>query len=92
MISLFSIFISKLDLVTLFFFREKYDIVPFLLSAYFFDILLGFTLNCIIYNDDIVSESFENKGNLSLTTSIALSLLANLFNYLINKYLSNLID
>lgn len=92
LISLFSIFISKLDLVTLFFFREKYDILPFLLSAYFFDILLGFTLNCIIYNDDIVSESFENQGNLSFTTSIALSLLANLFNYLINKYLSNLID
>ena len=92
LLSVLSIFISKMDIIMIFYFREKFQLVTLLLSLFFFGLILDFTINAFMYTDDIASESFNNGGGLDMQTSLALSLLSNLICYIIIRIISHLIE
>ena len=72
----------KIELISTLFFSEPFSLFSITIPIYLLGILIDFTLNCLIYNDDIVSQKYNNNGKLSFYTSlILLFLILLLFNY-----------
>ena len=92
--TIFQIFISvitnKIGFLNLFFYRQQYSLFSLDISVYLFELLLDLTLNCILYSDDVVSQKFHNNGELSLITSISLSLISNIISSIAVFLLSKL--
>ena len=92
LISWFSIFISKVDIITILFFREKFELITILLSLFFLDLLLDFTVNALMYTDNVASDTYDNGGGIDMSVSIGLSLLSNLICYVIMNLISKLVE
>ena len=92
LISWFSIFVSKVEIITILFFRSKFELITILLSLFFFGLILDFTVNALMYTDDVASDTFDNGGGIDMSTSIALSLLSNLICYIIMGLITKLVE
>ncbi len=88
----FSFLFSKIELIALLFFPEKYTSYTITIQFYIFCLLFDFTLNAILYTDDIVSEKYYNNGKLSYFTSFLLSGIANLLTSIFIRFFRKLID
>jgi hypothetical protein len=78
-----SVLINKIELLTLFFFRNPYSSLSLSISIYLFELLLDLTMNCILYTDEVVSEKYHNNGELTMFTSLSLSLMSNIISSII---------
>ena len=80
--SFFKIFISvltnQIDAFHLFFYINPYSHFSLNFSSYLFELLLDLTINCFVYTDDIVSEKYHNNGQLTILTSLTLSIISNI--------------
>ena len=87
----FSFLFSKLELIATFFFPDPYSVYSITIPFYILCLLFDFTINALLYTDDIVSQKYVNGGKLGYFTSIVLSAISNLITFLFMKYLGKLI-
>jgi hypothetical protein len=78
-----SIVINKIGALSLFYCRHQYSHFSLDLSIYLFELLLDLAMNCILYTEDVVSEKYNNQGELSMFTSLYLSVISNIVSSLI---------
>ena len=92
--SFFAIFISvitnEIDLLNLYFYRHPYSHYSLSILIYLFDLLSDLTMNCFLYTDDVVSEKYHNNGQLSMITSLSLSIISNIISSIIVFIISKL--
>ena len=92
--SAFQIFISvitnEIGALNLIFYINPYSHFSLIFSIYLFELLLDFTMNCFLYTDDIVSEKYHNDGQLTILTTLSLSLFSNIASSIIAFIISKL--
>ena len=83
---------KKFELLNIIFNRDKYESIFLLLSAYTLGLLLDFTMNSLLYNDEFMEKKYNNNGKLDFYSSIILSFSSNIigacFAWLINKLIN----
>jgi len=88
----FSYFNDKIDLVQIFFYPKEFDHFSIDLSLFLYELLIDFTLNAILFSDDIISQKYYHNDSLLFIASNVLSISSNIFSslfvYLI-KFLVN---
>ena len=87
----FSFLFSKLELIATFFLPDPFSVYSITIPFYILCLLFDFTINALLYTDEIVSQKYVNGGKLSYFTSIVLSEIANLITFLFMKYFGKLI-
>ena len=92
--SLFQIFISiitkEIEILNLYFYRNQYSHFSLTISIYLLESLLDLTMNFLLYSDDVVSEKYNNNGELSTITSLTLSIISNIVSSIIVFIISKL--
>ena len=83
------IFFIKVELISTLFFPEPFALFSITIPIYLLGILIDFTLNALMYTDDIVSQKYSNEGKLALYTSIILGTVSNFITFLIMKNIRN---
>ena len=73
-----SVLSNQIDTLHLFFYVNPYSHFSLNFSIYLFELLLDLTINCFLYTDDIASEKYHNNGQLSIITSLSLSIISNI--------------
>ena len=86
----FSVLINEIETLSLILYRNPYSHFSLSLSIYLLELLLDLTMNCILYTDDVVSEKYHNNGELSMITSLSLSLMSNIISSFIVFIVSKL--
>ena len=86
----FSNFISKIDLIEILFFPQPYNILFVTLSGYLFSLMIDFTLNSLLFSDDVLSAKYKSGNNtlnfaLSELLSIISNIIGNILAYIILK-------
>lgn len=77
------LFLSKLDLITILFFREQYQLVSVSLTNFFFALFFDFAMNAVVFSDDVIAEKYHNKGSISIWTTFALTIASNFLSYIV---------
>ena len=77
------LFLNKLDLISLIFFREQYQLVSVSLTNYFFALFFDFTMNAVVFSDDVITEKYHNKGSISIWTTFTLTIASNFLSYIV---------
>ena len=75
----FSYFNDKIDLVQIIFYPKEFDHFSIALTLFLYELLIDFTLNALLFSDDVISQKYYNNGNLLLITSNILSVASNIF-------------
>ena len=86
-----SFLFSKIELISILFFPQEFNSYTITIQFYIFCLLFDFTLNAILYTDDIVSEKYYNNGKLSYLTSFLLSGIANFITAIFIRFFRKLI-
>ena len=73
-----SVVIKEIEILGLYFYRSPYSHYSLTISIYLLESLLDLTLNFLLYSDDVVSEKYNNNGEISMLTSLTLSLISNI--------------
>ena len=81
---LFDNCISKIDLISITIFPQKFDILSIALSLYIFSMALNFTMNSLLFSDDVVSQNYHSEGRMSFLTTTLLSILSNVISIIIS--------
>ena len=76
--------VSKLDLITITIFPGKFDIISISISLYILSMALDFTMNSLLFSDDVVSDNYHNEGDMSFLTSTLLSIISNVISSIIS--------
>jgi hypothetical protein len=94
--SAFQVFLSvlgnKIGLLNLFIYKKKYSNFSLDLSIYLLELLLDLTMNCVLYTDDVVSEKYNNNGEISMFTSLSLSIISNIISSIVVFIISKLVN
>ena len=77
------IFISKLEFLNIVVFPGPFDIVSINISVYLFSLALDFTMNAMLFSDDVISDKYHT-GEVSFLTSFLLSLFSNIIGYILS--------
>ena len=88
----FSIFLMKIDLIQNIFSPEEYTSRYLLFDLYLFNYFVDLLMNCLLYNDYAISQKYHCNGRLEFITSLVISLLSNIFTYILFRiidYLTN---
>ena len=80
----FLLLFNQIEIIKLLFFIGDFDLLPISLSLFFFSIASDYTMNALLFSDDIISEKYHNKGKLNPLTTYSLSFLSNVLGYLIS--------
>ena len=78
--------LRKIDTIALFIHIGKYEYFPLLFSAYLYSLILDFTINALLFSDDIISSKYKNGGELTFWESWILSVVSNIFGKILNYY------
>ena len=81
---------AKLEFLKILFFKEEYEFYPLLISVYLMSLHLDFSLNALLYSDDVVSQKYNNGGSLNFVTILGLGFFANFIGNIICKSLEKL--
>ena len=81
---------AKLEFFKILFFKEEYEFYPLLISVYLMSLHLDFSLNALLYSDDVVSQKYNNGGSLNFVTILGLGFFANFIGNIICKSLEKL--
>ena len=71
--------LCKIDMIALFIHIGKYEYFPILFSTYLYSLILDFTINALLFSDDIISSKYKNGGELTFWESWILSVCSNIF-------------
>lgn len=77
--------LTKVELLTILVFPGPYDIVCINLSLYLFSLGLDFTINAMLFSDDVISQKFHN-GEVRFITTLILSILSNILTYILSYF------
>ena len=88
----FIVFISKLDLINIFFYLNPLELFPICLSSYIFSFSLDITFNAILFSDDIISEKYNNGGKMNKYSSLGLSIISSVISSVISSMIAKLIS
>ena len=66
----------------------EHKIKIILIYQYILSLLIDLFVNAFLYSDEIVSNKYHNNGELDLIVTLTLSLLSNIINSIICKYLN----
>ena len=88
----FSYFNEKLDLIQIFFYPKEFDHFSLSLTLYLYELLIDFTLNAILFSDDVISQKYYNNGKLLFITSNILSIASNIFSSLFASLIEFLVN
>ena len=83
---------AKFELISIIFYPEPNTYLIVNITFYFVSLFFDFTLNSLLFSDDIVSKKYSNEGKLSFATEFILSLISNVITNIIMKYLKKLIS
>ncbi len=64
------------------FYPKEFDHFSLALSLFLYELLIDFTLNALLFSDDIISQKYYNNGNLLFITSNILSIASNIISSL----------
>ena len=81
----FSFLIEKLDLVSIIFNKDKIKIV--LYEEYILSLVINFSINALLYSDDVVSNKYHNNGELDFAVSLVLSLISNIISSILCNHI-----
>ena len=81
-----SLFFLKLQTIQIFFYPKEFIHISLTLSLYLFDILLDFTINSLLFSDQILTQKYYNNGELLFITTNILSISSNVISYFILLY------
>ena len=70
--------LSKIELIQIVFFSGAFALITLNLSVYILSFGLDFTLNALLFSDDVISKTHKNQGKSDYTVTFMLSLLSNL--------------
>ena len=79
--------LCKIDIIAIFIQIGKYEFIPILISVYLYSLTLDFTINALLFNDDIISSKYKNDGELKFRESWILSLGSNIFSKILTNFL-----
>ena len=85
-----SLFTNKIELINIIFFRSDFELLTISFSLYLFSFLTDFTMNALLFSDDVISQKYHNKGNISFTTTLALTIISNILSYILTAILNRL--
>ena len=77
-IMFWDLFLSKIDFISILFYPGKYDIFVLNISLYLFMLSLEFSMNSLLFTNDVISQNYQNGGHMSFATSFLLSFFAKL--------------
>ena len=83
-------FANKIEIINIFFYRNKYVHLSMTLSIYLLSLFLDIVINCFLFSDDVVSEKYHNDGRLKILTSLSLSIASNIISSIITFYMKKL--
>ena len=81
--------LKQLEIINMFRIGD-YELYPISISLFLFSFASDFTMNAILFSDDIISQRYQNKGSLSLVTTLILTLLSNIIGFIISVIPSRL--
>ena len=87
-----SVLAHEIQIVEIFYYRNKCTHLSILLSLYIFELCLDLTMNCFLYTEDVVSEKYSNDGSIGFFTSLSLSFMSNIFSGIITHIVGRLAD
>ena len=94
--NIWKIFISsfndKLDLIQIIFYPKEFDHFSLSLTLFLYALLIDFTLNAILFSDDVISQKYYNNGSLLFITSNILSIASNIFSSLFASLMKFLVN
>ena len=88
----FSFLFTKIELISILFFPEQFQLYSITIPFYIFTLLFDFSLNALLYSDDIVSQKYSNDGKLAFITSFLLGLISNFITYLLMNFIKKLLN
>jgi len=80
-----SLILQKFELINIFIGDDKLKIL--LLCQYILSYLINLFFNTLLYTDDIISNKYENDGDLDIFISLMLSILSNIITSIIRYFL-----
>ena len=81
--------LKQLEIINMFRIGD-YELYPISISLFLFSFASDFTMNAILFSDDIISQRYQNKGSFSLVTTLILTLLSNIIGFIISVIPSRL--
>ena len=82
--------LSGLELVNILCFSGEYDSIAIHISSYLLEIALDFTLNAMLFTDDVITKRYERGGGVDMMTTLLLSFISNLISSVIGMLVSKL--
>ena len=79
----FFLFMKQIELIRIFCFQSEYEIFSISLSVFIFSVASDYTMNALLFSDDIISERYDNQGSLSPVTTYTLTILSNVLGSII---------
>ena len=78
--------LCKIDIIAIFIHIGKYEYFPILISVYLYSLALDFTINALLFSDDIISSKYKNGGKLKFWESWILSVGSNIVSKILTNY------
>lgn len=79
----FFLFVKQIELIRIFCFPNEYELFPISLSVFLFAIASDYTMNALLFSDDIIAERYDNNGSLNPLTTYTLTILSNILGSII---------
>ena len=86
----YTFFASKIDLLRILFFPKSFDIFYITLSVLLLCLIIDFTINALLFSDEIMSKKYNNQNKLNFWTSGLLAIIANIFGNIISWFITKL--
>ena len=76
--------LKQIEPINIFFFSGDYSLYPIAISVLLFTLASDFTMNALLFSDDVISQRYQNQGKLNPLTTLLLSLCSNVLGFLIS--------
>ena len=80
--------LCKIDIIVILIYIRRYEYFPILISVYLYSLTLDFTVNALLFSDDIISSKYKNGGSLKFWESWIISVASNI----VSKILTNCVS
>ena len=86
----FVLLFGKIEIIKLFCFRGEYELFLICISIYIFSLSCDFFINALLFSDDVISQKYNNGGEISPVTTYLLSILSNILSLFISSMMFKL--
>ena len=76
--------LKQIEPINIFFFSGDYNLYPIAISVLLFSLASDFTMNALLFSDDVISQRYQNQGELNPLTTLLLSFCSNVLGFLIS--------